>query len=78
MNIGDKYVLKDEPETVVFVSNIFTPDQKAQDKRRKIAYTFEGQEKQYTLVEEFFLETYRPWDKLDKYLKEVDDEAIEV
>jgi outer membrane receptor for Fe3+-dicitrate len=72
MKIGDKFVMKEDAETVVFVSNIFTPDAKARDKRIKIAYTFEGQDKAHTMVQDFFLEMYRPWGKLDKYLTEIE------
>jgi hypothetical protein len=44
---------------------------------KKVVYSFEGGTKMYSLTESMFLELYRPYGKLDNYLKEVEDEDVD-
>jgi hypothetical protein len=74
MKPGDKYVLKDDFDTIVYVKSIQEKKEKTGTLRR-IVYTFEEGDKEYALLEQFFLENYRPWSSLEKYLKEVNEEV---
>jgi hypothetical protein len=74
MKTGDKYVLKDDYDTVVYVKTVLEKKEKG-DTIRKVVYTFEEGEREYSLLEKFFLENYRPWSLLEKHLKEIDEEG---
>lgn len=76
MKPGDKYVLKDDFDTIVYVKQVLEKKERA-GLIKKVVYTFEEGEKEFALLEQFFLENYRPWSSLEKYLKEVDNEEVE-
>lgn len=73
MKIGDKYVLKDDMETIIFVDDIVVKKER-NNTTESVVYHFENQERKFSMTKIMFEEFYRPYSALERNLKEVESE----
>ena len=63
MKENDKYIGKESLDVVLVKKLIDKP-------QKKVVYSFEGEERSFSLLEDIFLELYRPYSRIDEVMDE--------